>query len=180
MVLDHIGDVKITSPNAEYNLDDTIRMTIKFSVHGDTRTAFNEANWTKSYESNDVAVKIKYGVKLNTSGLRKKSLGNPVETYRKAAIFWTRNPKLVNPMKEKRIWVQVAKNFTPIIRLTEQDVQKELFDFEEGYTIKASELGEGRHKISGEVHVSWQRHHLMEKNSVQAEIPATVLTVKGI
>ena len=178
--MDRITDVEAASPQSEHTIQDTIRMTVRFSVRGSTRDAFNETNWTKSYEANDVSVKIKFGIKLVSGGIRKKTLGKPVESYRKAAIFWTRNPKLVNPMKEKRIWVQVAKNFTPVIRLTEGEVRQELFDFEERYTIKASELGEGRHKISGEVHVSWQRHHLMEKNSVRADIPETVLTIKGI
>ena len=58
-----------------------------------------------------ISSKLKYGIKLVSSGLRKHDVGKPIDTYRKASIFWTRNPKLVNPMKEKRIWVQVAKNF---------------------------------------------------------------------
>ena len=178
--MDRITDVEIAPPQAEHTTQDTIRMTVRFSVQGSTRDAFNETNWTRSYEANDVAVKIKYGIKLVSGGIRKKTLGKSVESYRKAAIFWTRNPKLVNPMKEKRVWVQVAKNFTPVIRLTEGEVRHELFDFEEHYTIRASELGEGSHKIGGEVHVSWQRHHLMEKNSLRAEIPPTTVTIKGI
>lgn len=178
--MDNISGAELVVPHQEHTIQDTIHIVVRFSLQGDTRQAFNEANWTKSYEVNDVSVKIKYGIKLNTSGIRKKSLGSPVETYRKAAIFWTRNPKLVNPMKEKRVWVQVAKNFTPIIRLTEEEVRGELFDFEEKYAIKASELGEGNHKIAGEVHISWQKHHLMEKNSIRADMPETILTIKGI
>ena len=178
--MDRITGVEVAAPGGEHTTQDTIRITVRFSVQGDTRNAFNESNWTKSYEANDVSVKIKYGIKLVTGGIRKKNLGKPTDSYRKAAIFWTRNPKLVNPMKEKRVWVQVAKNFTPIIRLTEEEVRQELFDFNEEYAVKASELGAGSHKISGEVHVSWQKHHLMEKNSVRAEIPETTISIKGI
>ena len=177
---DHIAKVEVAVPQGEHTIQDTIRITVRFSVQGETREAFNEYNWTESYEANDVSVKIKYGMKLVTGSIRKKSLGKPVDSYRKAAIFWTRNPKLVNPMKEKRVWVQVAKNFTPIIRLTEEEVRQELFDFEEEYPIKASELGKGRHKIGGEVHVSWQKHRFMEKNSIRVDVPETIITVKGI
>ena len=177
---DHIAKVEVAVPQGEHTIQDTIRITVRFSVQGETREAFNEHNWTESYEANDVSVKIKYGMKLVTGGIRKRSLGKPVDSYRKAAIFWTRNPKLVNPMKEKRVWVQVAKNFTPIIRLTEEEVRQELFDFEEEYPIKASELGKGRHKIGGEVHVSWQKHRFMEKNSIRVDVPETIITVKGI
>ena len=177
---DRITGVEVAVPQGEHTIQDTIPITVRFSVQGNTRKAFNESNWTKSYEINDVSVKIKYGIKLVTGGIRKRSLGKPIDTYRKAAIFWTRNPKLVNPMKEKRVWVQVSKNFAPVIRLTVEEVQQELFDFEEEYPIKGSELGEGRHKIGGEVHVSWQKHHLMEKSSIRVGIPETYITVKGI
>ena len=84
--------------------------------------------------------------------------------FRKASIFRTRNPKLVNPMKEKRVWVQVAKNFEPIIKLTEEDVQKELFDFDEPIILSASDLGKGKHKVSAEIFASWNKHTYIEKN----------------
>ena len=61
-------------------------------------------------------------------------------------------------MKEKRIWVQVAKNFEPFIRLTEEEVQQELFDFDEQIMFSASELGKGVHKISASVSASWHTH----------------------
>ena len=61
-------------------------------------------------------------------------------------------------MKKKRIWVQVAKNFEPYIKLTEEDVQKELFDFDEPIILSASELGKGKHKIGAEVFASWNKH----------------------
>ncbi len=67
-------------------------------------------------------------------------------------------------MKEKRIWVQVAKNFEPIIKLTEEDVQKELFDFDEPVILNASDLGKGKHKIGAEIFASWNKHTYIEKN----------------
>jgi len=48
-------------------------------------------------------------------------------------------------VKKKRIWVQVAKNFEPYLKLTEEDVQIELFDFDEPIVLSASELGKGIH-----------------------------------
>jgi len=67
-------------------------------------------------------------------------------------------------MKEKRIWVQVAKNFEPIIKLTEEDVQKELFDFDEPIILSAADLGKGKHKVGAEVFASWNKHPYIEKN----------------
>ena len=147
-----------------YTSNDSITLNVKFSLNGDVRDSFNEKNWTDAYEKNDNQFKLKYGIKIGSSGIRKHDIVKPIDTYRKASIFWTRNPKLVNPMKEKRIWVQVAKNFEQIIKLTEEDGQKELFDFDEPIILSAADLGKGRHKISAGVFASWNTHPYIEKN----------------
>ena len=126
-----ISDIKIEKTKEEFSSDDNITINVRFSIKGNLRESFTEKNWTEAYERNDNTFKLKYGIKLQKGGFRKQDIGKNIDTYRKASIFWTRNPKLVNPMKEKRIWVQVAKNFEPFIRLTEEEVRQELFDFSE-------------------------------------------------
>ena len=108
-----ISEIELINNKEEYSLDDTVEIIANFSIEGGIRNAFNEENWTKAYNNHDSSFKLKYGVKLLTGGFRKKEVGKIIDTYRKAAIFWTRNPKLVNPMKDRRVWVQVAKNFEP-------------------------------------------------------------------
>ena len=163
-----ISDVQILKDKEVYAINDRITLNVKFSIAGDLRDSFTEENWTKSYEKYDNVFKLKYGIKLNKSGLRKNSI-NEIDSYKKAAIFWTRNPKLVNPMKEKRIWVQVAKNFKPVIRLTEEEVREELFDFDEKIIVDAKELGAGKHQINAETHASWQKHDFMEKGEAKSD-----------
>jgi len=153
-----ISNLKIVKDKDEYSVDDNITINVKFSLSGDVRNSFNEKNWTVAWDKNDNQFKLKYGIKLFSSGLRKHDVGKPINSYRKASIFWTRNPKLVNPMKERRIWVQVAKNFEPYVKLTVEDTQKELFDFDEPVIISASEIGIGNHKIGAEVFASWNKH----------------------
>jgi hypothetical protein len=162
-----LSDISLTPDKEEYSQDDEITIGIKFSIRGGLRDAFNEKNWTESYDKYDNLFKLKYGIKVASGGLRKHELKS-IDTYRKASLFWTRNPKLVNPMKEKKVWVQVAKNFEPIIRLTEEEVRQELFDFEEKLTFKASDLGSGKHKIGAEVYASWQKHNYTEPDSVKS------------
>ena len=159
-----ISNLSLVKDKDAYSSDDSITINVKFSLSGDVRNSFTEKNWTHAYENNDNQFKLKYGIKLVSSGLRKHDIVKPIDSYRKASIFWTRNPKLVNPMKEKRIWVQVAKNFEPIIELTEEDVQKELFDFDEPLILSAAELGKGKHKVGAEVFASWNTHTYIEKN----------------
>ena len=159
-----ISDLNLVKDKDVYTSDDSITINVKFLLNGDVRNSFTEKKWTDAYEKNDNQFKLKYGIKLVSSGIRKHDIVKPIDTYRKASIFWTRNPKLVNPMKEKRIWVQVAKNFEPIIKLTEEDVQKELFDFDEPVILNASDLGQGKHKVSAEVFASWNKHAYVDKN----------------
>jgi hypothetical protein len=162
-----ISEILLSTSQDQYSSGDTIEINVQFSIDGDIRNAFNEANWTKAYNNNDVSFKLKYGVKLTSGGIRKKEVGKTIDTYRKAAIFWTRNPKLVNPMKDRRIWVQVAKNFEPFIRHSEEEVRQELFDFNEKFIIKASDLGSGKHKIGAEVFASWQKHDYTDSDSIK-------------
>ncbi|MDX1595958.1 MAG: hypothetical protein R3327_03365 [Nitrosopumilaceae archaeon] len=176
MAENRISEIELGKSKDEYSLDDDIEINAKFSIQGQLRDGFNEDNWTKAYDANDVSFKLKYGIKLTAGGFRKKTLGDK-DTYRKASIFWTRNPKLVNPMKDRRIWVQVAKNFEPIIRLSEEEVRQELFDFDEKFTIKASELGKGKHKIGAEAFASWQKHEFTEPGSVKNSAKEIEVTI---
>ena len=164
-----ISNLELVKDKDEYSLDDNITINVNFSLNGDVRNAFNEKNWAMAWDKNDNQFKLKYGIKLVSSGLRKHDIVSPINSYRKASIFWTRNPKLVNPMKERRIWVQIAKNFEPYVKLTEEDVQKELFDFDEQVTFSASELGQGEHKISAEVFVSWNKHVFVDGDKEKSQ-----------
>lgn len=172
-----ISNINIVKTKDEYALNDSIEVNVSFKVDGGIREAFNETNWTKAYNNNDVSFKMKYGIKLTSGGFRKKEVGKTIDTYRKAAIFWTRNPKLVNPHKDRRIWVQVAKNFEPFIRLSEEEVRQELFDFNEKIIIKASELGKGKHKIGAEVFASWQKHDYTEPGNVKSNSKEIEITI---
>ena len=168
MSQNNLSEIDLIKSKDEFSQDEYISIDVKFSIQGNLREAFNEKNWTRAYNKNDNLFKLKYGVKLVSGGIRKHEVGKPIDTYRKASLFWTRNPKLVNPMKQKRIWVQVAKNFEPFIRLTEEEVRQELFDFNEKITFKASDLGPGKHKIGAEAFVSWQKHDYTDSFSTKA------------
>jgi len=163
-----ISYLRLVKDKDAYSVDDSITLNVKFSLSVEMRDVFNEKNWTDAYDKNDNQFKLKYGIKLVSGGLRKHGVGSPINSYRKASIFWTRNPKLVNPMKERKIWVQVAKNFEPYVKLTVEDTRKELFDFNEPIIVSASDLGIGNHKIGAEVFVSWNKHEYVEGDHEKA------------
>jgi len=156
-----IGNVELVRSSDGFKLNENVIINVKFSIMGTLREAWNEKNWENAYNKHDNVFKLKYGVKLYTGGLRKRELGKPLDAYRKAAIFWTRNPKLTQ-VAEKKIWVQIAKNFEPFIPKTQAEAQELLLDFNEKMEFKASELGSGKHKIVAEVFVSWLKHDYTE------------------
>lgn len=172
-----IGEVLLEKSTDKFSENDNITINVKFSVVGGLREAFNEENWARAYNKHDNVFKLKYGVKLYSGGLRKHELGMPLDTYKKAALFWTRNPKLTQ-MGEKKVWVQISNNFEPHIPANQAEAQQLLLDFDEKIQIKGSELGAGRHKIGAEVYVSWFKHDYAEEfeaksNSKEIEIEIT-------
>ena len=80
--------------------------------------------------------------------------------------------------KDKRVWVQVAKNFTPHIKLSQEEVQQELFDFEETINVKASEIGTGEHQISAEAYVSWNKHDYTDSDKTSNSSKNYKITVR--
>lgn len=162
-----IGNIELSRSNDGFKLNKNVIINVKFSIMGALREAWNEKNWEKAYNKHDNVFKLKYEVKLYTGGLRKREIGKPQDTYRKAAIFWTRNPKLTQ-IAERKIWVQIAKNFEPFIPRTQTEAQEMLLDFDEKMEFGASELGEGKHTIGAEVFVSWLKHDYTESFSEKA------------
>ena len=163
----YISDIELLVEKNKFSSDENITINVKFSIRGMIRDAFTEKNWTEAYNKYDNVFKLKYGIKLFSGGFRKHEVGETIDSYRKASLFWTRNPKLVNPMKDKRVWVQVAKNFEPYIRLTEKEVQQELFDFNEKISFNASKLGNGKHRLGAEAWASWQKHDYTESDNTK-------------
>ncbi len=169
-----IDKVSLEKSVDKVSVNDNIAINVKFSVIGGLREAFNEKNWERAYNKHDNVFKLKYGIKLYSGGLRKREVGTPLDTYKKAALFWTRNPKLTQ-MAEKKVWVQISKNFEPHVPMNQVEAQQLLLDFDEKIDIKASDLGPGKHKIGAEVYVSWFKHDYTEEfdaktNSKEIEI----------
>jgi hypothetical protein len=156
-----IGEVLLEKSADKFSENDMITVSVKFSITGAIREAFNEKNWERAYNNHDNVFKLKYGIKIYSGGLRKREIGNPLDTYKKVALFWTRNPKLTQ-MAEKKVWVQISKNFESQIPMNQANAQQLLLDFDEKIQFKASELGIGKHKVGTEIYVSWLKHDYTE------------------
>ena len=69
-----ISNLNLVKDKDVYSIDDSITLNVKFSLNGDVRIFFNEKNWTDAYEKYDNQFKLKYGIKLTSSGLRKHNV----------------------------------------------------------------------------------------------------------
>jgi len=156
-----ISGVSLEKAPEKFKEGENVTVNVKFSITGALRQAFNEKNWEKAYNKHDNVFKLRYGIKLYSGGLRKREIGKALDTYKKVALFWTRNPKLTQ-MGEKKVWVQISKNFEPFIPKNQVEAQKVLLDFDEKMRFNASELGVGKHKIGAEIYVSWFKHDYAE------------------
>ena len=163
----NIINIELVKNQKKVIVGEDIKVNVKFSLAGSLRDVFTEKNWTNAYNNNDILLKIKYGIQLRNKSFIKNEIYVSKESYRKASIFWTRNPRLVNPMHKKRVWVQVIKNFESYIKLTESDVRKELFDFNEEIILKSSLLGKGKHDVSADIYASWQKHEYIEPDHIK-------------
>ena len=156
-----ISEVSLEKAPEKFKEGENVTVNVKFSITGALRQAFNEKNWEKAYNKHDNVFKLRYGIKLYSGGLRKREIGKTLDAYKKVALFWTRNPKLTQ-MGEKKVWVQISKNFEPFIPKNQVEAQEVLLDFDEKMHFNASELGVGKHKIGAEIYVSWFKHDYAE------------------
>ena len=112
-----IPEIMLSCGAVQFSANDTIPVVVSFSVLGGIRDAFNEENWTKAYDKNDNTFKMKYGIKIHSGGIKKRVVGQ-VDTYRKASIFWTRNPKLTTSFfYSSRVYLYSIFHFERIIIL---------------------------------------------------------------
>src|ERR671910_2599316 len=94
--------------------DQSLTLSLSFRIQGSIREAFSQKNWERAYNKHDNGFIMKIEIDLK-SGRRRISL---IKLVRKAALFWTRNPKI-----PYRIWVSVVKDDTPLYPLTEEEAK---------------------------------------------------------
>jgi len=138
--------------------------------------------WPWHYHAEMIKVLDQWGAKAIVFDLVFKETDTP---YENDALLKTLKgvdrvyfPVSLEARAEKKIWVQISKNFEPFIPMTQVEAQEMLLDFNEKMEFKASDLGTGRHKIGAEVYVSWLKHDYTDSfdeksNSKEIEVEIT-------
>ena len=140
--------------------DQPLTLSLSFRIEGSIRDTFSQRNWERAYNKHDNGSLMNIEIDLKP-GRRRIAL---IKLVRKAALFWTRNPKI-----PYRIWVTIIKDDTPFYPLTEEEAKSLLFDVNKVIELKGSDFDSGTHKIYTDIKVSWGKHVYTEPNEIRGK-----------
>jgi hypothetical protein len=136
-----------------------LTLSLSFKVDGGVREVFSQKNWERAYNKHDNGFRMTIEVDIK-SGRRTVM---PIKFVRKAALFWTRNPKI--PF---RIWVSIVKDDAPFYPLTEEEAKSLLFDVNKVIELSGSDLDSGTQKLYADIRVSWGKHEYTDPTEIKA------------
>ena len=139
--------------------DQPLTLSLSFRIQGSIREAFSQKNWERAYNKHDKGFLMKIEIDLKSGRRRRIAL---IKLVRKAALFWTRNPKIPH-----RIWVSIVKDDTPSYPITEEEAKSLLFDVNKVIELKGSDFNSGTHKLYTDIKVSWGKHVYTEPNEIK-------------
>ncbi len=144
-----------------------LTLSLSFKVDGTIRQAFNQNNWERAYNKHDNGFRmtIEVGIKSN------RRIIMPIKITRKAALFWTRNPKI-----PYRIWVSIVKEDTSFYPLSVEEARSLLFDVNKVIELSGSDLDSGTHKLHADIRVSWGKHEYTEPGEIKVRSNEVELT----
>ena len=153
-----IDSATIAKSQESVRPDQPLTLSLSFRIQGSIREAFSQKNWERAYNKHDNGFIMKIEIDLK-SGRRRIAL---IRLVRKAALFWTRNPKI-----PYRIWISVVKDDTPLYPLTEEEAKSLLFDVNKVIELRGNDLDSGTRKLYTDIKVSWGKHVYTQPNEIK-------------
>ena len=144
-----IADANFSKSQDSVKAGQPLTLSLSFKIQGGIRDAFSQKNWERAYNKHDNGFRMTIEVDIKSG----RKVIMPLKFVRKAALFWTRNPKI-----EHRIWVSIVKDETPHYPLTVEEAQSLLFDVNKVIELSGSDLDSGSHRLHAEIRVSWGKH----------------------
>ncbi|MFL6493040.1 MAG: hypothetical protein ACJ70O_08075 [Nitrososphaera sp.] len=154
-----IDSVILANSQQSVRPDQPLTLSLSFKIEGSIRDAFSQKNWERAYNKHDTGFLMKIEIDLK-SGRRRIE---PIKLVRKAALFWTRNPKI-----PYRIWVSIVKHDTTFYPLTEDEAKSLLFDVNKVIELRGSDLSSGTNKLYTDIRVSWGKHLYTQPNKIKS------------
>jgi hypothetical protein len=137
-----------------------LTLSLSFKVEGAIREAFTQKNWERAYNKHDNGFRMTIEVDIKSG----RKIVMPLKFVRKAALFWTRNPKI--PF---RIWVSIVKDDAPFYPLEEEEALSLLFDVNKVIVLSGKDLDSGTQKLYADIRVSWGKHDYTEPTEIKGK-----------
>ena len=170
-----MGLVQLQADKRSYAASDVILAKVRFKIVGGLREAFHPDVWTLAWEDFDKILRLTLLVSISSrGGLRSKKLAETKKEVRRASFYWSRDPDL-----PYRIWAMIVPEDggAPKIPRNVEDAKSKMLDIDKEFTIPASSLGIGKHKIIADVRGKWGRRSFIEKGEVNSRSKPLVIQV---
>ena len=154
-----IADATLEKSQDSVKAGQPLTLSLSFKVDGAIRQAFAQKNWERAYNKHDNGFRMTIEVDLKSG---RKAVMPTIKFVRKAALFWTRNPKI-----QHRIWVSIVKDDAPFYPLAEDEAKSLLFDINKVIELSGTDLDSGSHKLRAEIRVSWGKHDYSEPTEIK-------------
>ncbi len=159
-----------------YSSSDTIQAKVSFRIVGGLREAFHPDVWVVAWEDFDKMVRLTLHVSIRLrSGLRFRRLAGNKKEVRRASFYWSRDPDL-----PYRIWAMIVPEDggPPKIPGSVEDAKSMMLDFAKEFSIPATSLGVGKHKLVAEARGKWGRRSFIEKGEVNSSSKPLVIQIE--
>ena len=161
-----ISDINVGSSHDSIRSNDVLTLSLSFNIDGLIRENFSQKNWERAYDKHDNGFRLTISLVLKVG----RNTIDKVKFVRKAALFWTRNPKLSH-----RVWVSIIKDETPHYPLTIEEAKSLLFDVTKTMELDSNKLKEGENKIQVSIKVSWGKHVYTDPPEIHGETKAVIV-----
>jgi hypothetical protein len=155
-----ISEASFSKSQDSVKADQPLTLSLSFKISGAIREAFSQKNWERAYNKHDNGFRLTIEVEVKSG----RKTVTELKFVRKAALFWTRNPKIPH-----RIWVSIVKDETPFYPLTIEEAQSLLFDVNKVIELSGSDLNSGSHKLHADIRVSWGKHDYTEATEIRGK-----------
>ena len=144
-----IADAVLSKSQDRVRMGEILTLSLGFKIIGDIRESISPTSWERAYDRHDNSFRMSIRVDLK-SGRR---IVFKTKFFRKATLFWSRNPKITN-----RIWISIIKDDTLFYPATVEEARSFLFDVDRILELNTEELGARAHKLFADIEASWGKH----------------------
>ncbi len=161
-----ISDIKVGSSHDSIRSNEVLTLSLSFNIDGLIRENFSQKNWERAYDKHDNGFRLTISLDLKVG----RNTVDRSKFVRKAALFWTRNPKLSH-----RVWVSIIKDETPHYPLTIEEAKSLLFDVTKTMELDSNKLREGKNEIYVSIKVSWGKHLYTDPIELHGKTKAVIV-----